>query len=121
MKPFLYYLLLFSMFLLQGLLAQAQHLEVYMQNSAFLSTQTDSPYIETYITIPGETVTYMKNNNGKFEGALEVTLLYLRDSITVAAFDKYVLRSPESQKPQSAIIEIIINLAAPCIPKVIYI
>ncbi len=83
------------MFLLQGLLAQAQHLEVYMQNSAFLSTQTDSPYIETYITIPGETVTYMKNNNGKFEGALEVTLLYLRDSITVAAFDKYVLRSPE--------------------------
>jgi len=66
-----------------------------MQNSAFLSAQTDSPYVETYITIPGKTVQYKKNTSGKFEGALEITLLYLRDSNTVAAFDKYVLRSPE--------------------------
>ncbi|MBK9730193.1 MAG: GWxTD domain-containing protein [Chitinophagaceae bacterium] len=73
----------------------AQHLRASMQNSGFLSLQTDTPYAETYLSIPGKSLQYKKNNHGKYEGAVEVTLLYLRDSNQVAAYDKYLLRSPE--------------------------
>lgn len=74
---------------------QAQHLRAYMQNSGFLSLQTDTPYAETYVSVPGKSINYNKNAHGKYEGALEITLLYLRDSSTAAAYDKYILRSPE--------------------------
>lgn len=57
--------------------------------------QTDTPYAETYLSVPGNSIVYKTGANGKYEGALEVTLLYLKDSNTVAAFDKYILRSPE--------------------------
>lgn len=95
MTRILYLTILLPVCILRFPAAKAQQLAAYMQNSAFVSLQTDTPYIETYITIPGKTLTYKKNSNGKFEGALEITLMYLRDSNTVAAFDKYVLRSPE--------------------------
>jgi GWxTD domain-containing protein len=75
--------------------ARAQHLSAFMQNGAFLSTQTDTPYIETYITVLGKSVHYVKNQRGRFEGALQVKLMYMRDSNTVSAFDKYILQTPE--------------------------
>ena len=75
--------------------AQAQNLRAFMQNSGFLSLQTDTPYAETYLSVPGNSIVYKTGANGKYEGALEVTLLYLKDSNTVAAYDKYILRSPE--------------------------
>jgi hypothetical protein len=95
MKRLFYSLIASAIFAFLSSSAGAQHLEAYMQNSAFLSLQTDTPYVETYITIPGNSIQYKKNSNGKFEGALNITLMYLRDSNTVVAFDKYVLRSPE--------------------------
>ncbi len=73
----------------------AQHLQAFMQNSAFLSMTTDSPYVETYLTIPGQSVQYVKNKQGKFEGALQITLMYMRDTTMVTAYDKYLLRTPE--------------------------
>lgn len=75
--------------------ANSQGLRAYMQNSGFLSLQSDTPYAETYLSVPGNSIVYKKGSNGKYEGALEITLLYLQDSSTVAAYDKYVLRSPE--------------------------
>lgn len=75
--------------------AQSQHLRASMQNSGFLSLQTDTPYAETYVSIPGKSLQYKKNNHGKYEGAVEITLLYLRDTNLAAAYDKYILHSPE--------------------------
>jgi GWxTD domain-containing protein len=65
-----------------------------MRNCAFLSLKSDTPYVETYLSVPGFELTYVKNDDGKFQGALEVTLLYLKDT-SVYTFDKYFLRTPE--------------------------
>ena len=74
--------------------SDAQSLHAYMRNCAFLSVKSDTPYVETYVSVPGHEVAYIKNASGKFEGALEVTLLYLKDT-SVYTFDKYILRTPE--------------------------
>ncbi len=65
-----------------------------MENCVFLSTQTDTPYVETYLSIPGQTIRYIKNNNGKYDGGIQITLMYLHDT-AVVAYDKYLLRTPE--------------------------
>ncbi|MEO6167557.1 MAG: GWxTD domain-containing protein [Chitinophagales bacterium] len=93
----IFYLIPFSLFFASCIIhpASAQQLRAYMQNSGFLSLQTDTPYAETYLSVPGKSLQYKKNIHGKYEGALQITLMYLRDSSNVAAFDKYILRSPE--------------------------
>ena len=89
----LFLLFIFGLFLPGNV--SAQHLQAFMQNSAFLSLNTDSPYVETYITVLGESLHYRKNTHGKFEGELQITLMYMQDTTTVAAYDKYILQSPE--------------------------
>ncbi len=74
--------------------SQAQQLNAFMRNCAFHSVSADTSYIETYIAVPGFELHYVKNANGKFEGALDVVLDYLHDSVTVIS-DHYTLRTPE--------------------------
>jgi GWxTD domain-containing protein len=73
--------------------SHAQPLHAFMRNCAFLSQKSNTPYVETYLSVPGFDLTYVKNEAGKFEGALEVLLLYLKDT-TVFTYDKYLLRTP---------------------------
>src|SRR6476646_1350217 len=87
-----------SLFLISNLFlfssSEGQPLHAFLRNCAFLSMNSDTPYVETYIAVPGFELKYVRNTTGKFEGALEITLLYLKDT-TVYKFDKYVLRTPE--------------------------
>ncbi|HYV92999.1 MAG TPA: GWxTD domain-containing protein [Chitinophagales bacterium] len=89
-----YFFLLTSAIFLLTSSTKAQTLHVFMHNCAFLPVSSDTSYVETYIVVPGFELNYVKNDSGKFEGALEVTLLYLKDT-NVYKFDKYVLRTPE--------------------------
>src|ERR1035437_9675047 len=67
---------------------------------AFLSTSTfnipgKGPYLETYLSVVGKGITYLKKENGKFQGAIEVTIIVRKDSAKVYA-DRYNLLSPET-------------------------
>lgn len=61
--------------------------------SKFLSP-TDGPYVETYMSVMGNSVIYKKLDNGKFQGKVLVSLIFSKDS-AVVNFDKYELLSPE--------------------------
>src|ERR1043165_4203966 len=94
MKKLLLTTFIFSIFYFPFLITHAQPLHAFMRNCTFLSLKSDTPYVETYLSVPGFELTYVKNDDGKFQGALEVTLLYLKDT-SVYTFDKYFLRTPE--------------------------
>jgi hypothetical protein len=55
----------------------------------------NGPFIETYLSINGHSTKYISLPSGKFQSAIEVTLLF-RQGEKVAYFDKYKLLSPET-------------------------
>lgn len=68
-------------------------LKAYLSYSTFSAPQT-GPYIETYLTVIGQSIIYKKNANGKFQGIVEVSLVFKQnDSIKNAR--KYNLHSKE--------------------------
>jgi GWxTD domain-containing protein len=79
-------LLCFSLNTLAGLNA-------YLTYSTFSSPKT-GPYIETYLTVVGQTIHYKKNTKGKFQGTVEVTLLFKQND-SIKAIQKYNLNSQE--------------------------
>lgn len=85
--------LLFSVLMLAYIPADAGRLQAYMSYATFLSP-ADGPYIETYMIVTGNSVVLKKNANGKFQGVLEITLIFRQDSV-IKDFKKYNLLSPE--------------------------
>lgn len=88
--------ILFS-FLLLGLVAsQAQsdkkHVEAYFSYTNFLSP-VDGPFVETYLSIYGNSVKFVETEKGKVEAKVEVTSIFSKDG-KIVAFDKINLHSP---------------------------
>lgn len=74
-------------------ITQAQNLQSALNYCVF-NKPGSGPYVETYLMVHGETATFIKNANGKFQGNVEVMLTASRgDSVFYA--DKYNLLSPE--------------------------
>ena len=95
---------LFSSFLSLSLAfcSVAQPLKAYLTYSRFLSPES-GPYIETYITVVGNSVVYTKNESGKFQGIIEVAVEFMKEDSIIYS-DKYNLLSLEvdsidSEKP----------------------
>mgnify|MGYP000911021611 CR=1 FL=1 len=63
-------------------------------NFATFYASTDGPYIETYLSVDGSSVVYSQNENGLFRAAIEVFLIFRKDT-TIVNFRKYELLSPE--------------------------
>lgn len=61
--------------------------------SVFYSPST-GPYVETYLNVLGKSVKYIKNDNGKFQAGLMVTMLFKQNDSIKSAL-KYQLQSPE--------------------------
>jgi GWxTD domain-containing protein len=89
------YLLILTAFLLSAVaLAQApKFVEAHFLYSKFYSP-IDGPYVETYLSVKGNSVSYVKLDNGKFQGKVAVSIVFSQDS-TVVNFDKYEILSPE--------------------------
>ncbi|MFH1319936.1 MAG: GWxTD domain-containing protein [Bacteroidota bacterium] len=83
--------LLFSITINNSLLAQ--NLQAFFSYAKFLSSET-GPYLEIYLAIDGNSIVYTKNDPGKFQGAIEVSLMF-KQRDTIRYFDKYNLLSPE--------------------------
>ncbi|MEO5674339.1 MAG: GWxTD domain-containing protein [Chitinophagales bacterium] len=89
---FFYFTLFFLSLITSATHAQALH--AFMRNCAFLSVGADTPYVETYIAVPGFELTYVKNTAGAFEATLDISLDYMKDTAIIIS-DHYTLRTPE--------------------------
>lgn len=84
----------FVIFLLTiGLLAKSTNLSVYYYSSSFYNSEVGT-YLETYIAIIGNSAVFKKNENGKYQAIVEVTMLFNQEG-NVKEFKKYNLKSPE--------------------------
>jgi GWxTD domain-containing protein len=65
----------------------------YLTSSSF-NVPAKSPYFETYLTVIGNSVTFVKNSNGKYQGTVDITVQFLQHG-EVKNAQKYSLNSPE--------------------------
>ena len=72
---------------------EAKKLNAFLSYSTFYSPES-GPYIETYLMADGNSVTFVKNENGKFQASIQVIMLF-RKGDEIANYDKYELLSPE--------------------------
>jgi len=70
----------------------ATNLEAYFMYSGFNSP--NGPFIDACISTIGNSAIFVKNENGKFNAEIEVTLVFYKNS-EVYTFRKYNLKSPE--------------------------
>jgi len=73
--------------------ALAKDISAFLSYAAFM-TPDKGPYLETYLSVIGNSVTYKKNGNGRYQGAIEVSLLF-KQGEEIKAARKYKLLSPE--------------------------
>ena len=69
-------------------------LRAYFDYASFYSPE-QGPYVETYLTISGNSVVFKQKENGKFQAEIEITLLFKYDE-EIKQFKKYSLKSPEA-------------------------
>ncbi|MCH8904363.1 MAG: GWxTD domain-containing protein [Bacteroidetes bacterium] len=85
---FLFMLIPSEMLFAQTIVAQVSHAEFY--------SVENGPYLELYFSIEGGSLTYVQNDNSKFQAGAEI-LYMLREGDSVRTFDKYLLKSPEAE------------------------
>lgn len=69
------------------------NIKAYLSYATFFSP-VDGPYLETYLSVFAQSVAFVKNNNDKFQGKAEVTMIFRQDT-SIIAFKKYNLSSQE--------------------------
>jgi GWxTD domain-containing protein len=88
------------MFLLTGFYtfsnrAHSKDLNANFSYTVFYSPDL-GPYVETYLSVAGNSVNFVKNDNDKYQASVEVLILFMKES-EVKNYDKYQLFSPELQ------------------------
>ncbi|GIV41564.1 MAG: hypothetical protein KatS3mg034_0874 [Vicingaceae bacterium] len=53
----------------------------------------ETPYLETYLSVNGKSVKYVKDSHGQFKATLEIVLI-LKNKDRIVSFNKYNLHSP---------------------------
>jgi GWxTD domain-containing protein len=86
-------LLIIILAIFAGSTLSAQNLQAYMSYTLF-NSPVDGPYIETYLSVYGPSIEYVKNENGNFQGGVEVTIIF-RQGENIVSFDKYEVTSEE--------------------------
>jgi GWxTD domain-containing protein len=91
MKKLIFFLLLTGC--CWGASGKTASLRAYLSYSTFYSPE-HGPYLETYLSIQGKSLTFIKNDNGKFQGSVLVTMIFKQND-SIKDFRKYELFSPE--------------------------
>jgi len=76
-----------------SLISKSSNLSVYYYYSPFYNSEVGT-YLETYITVIGNSAVFKKNENGKYQAIVEVTMLFNQED-NVKEYRKYNLKSPE--------------------------
>ena len=92
-QKILFRIALSGVLLLLTPLSQAQKMNAYLSYASFSSPES-GPYIETYLTVEGNSVAYVKNSSGKYQATIQVIMLF-RKGVDIVNYDKYELNSPE--------------------------
>jgi len=71
----------------------AKKLNAFMSYTTFKSPDK-GPYIETYLSVAGNSVKYILNENNKYQASIQVIILFKKGD-EIANYDKYELLSPE--------------------------
>ncbi|MCK9204545.1 MAG: GWxTD domain-containing protein [Bacteroidales bacterium] len=71
---------------------QAKNLWAFLTYATFNSPE--GPYIETYLSVAGNTVKFIKKDNGKFQATVNILMTFKQNN-DIKAFKKYELFSPE--------------------------
>jgi GWxTD domain-containing protein len=58
------------------------------------STPDNKPYVETYLSVLGNTASFKKNASGKFQASIEIGITFSQGTV-ISAYKKYTLLSPE--------------------------
>ncbi len=72
---------------------EAKKLTAYYSTGNYYSPKNGA-YVETYLSVKGRSVTFVKNAKGKYQGSIEVSVAFMQDTL-VKNFQKYNLLSPE--------------------------
>lgn len=80
-------------------------LQVDLSYSKFLSPR-EGPYLETYLSIKGNSIKYEPVSKGIFQGKLEVTMIFSKNG-AVLNYAKYELYSPMTDHPANVTFNII--------------
>lgn len=72
--------------------SEAKNIWAFLTYSTFNSPE--GPYIETYLTIAGNSVKYIKKEDGKFQATVNILMTFKQNN-DIKAFKKYELNSPE--------------------------
>lgn len=70
----------------------AKNLQAYFSYCTFYSPE-NGPYLETYLTVLGQSTNLKKITKGKFQSSIEVSIMLKQDT-SIKYFDKYNLLSP---------------------------
>jgi GWxTD domain-containing protein len=84
--------IIFFIILLSPLLSNAKNVWAFLTYSTFNSPQ--GPYVETYLTVAGNSVKYIQKENGKYQAAVNILMTFKQNN-AIKAFNKYELKSPE--------------------------
>jgi len=72
-------------------LSEAKNLWAYLTYTTFNSPQ--GPFVETYLSIQGNSVRFLKTEDGKFQAFADIVMTF-KDNGVIKAFKKYELKSP---------------------------
>lgn len=88
------YLFVFSLLLI-SVEVGAKNLKAYLSYYTF-NTPDNQPYLETHISVLGNSVKYIKTQSNTYQGSIGLTILIKKDESIVKA-EKFNLLSPEFQ------------------------
>ncbi len=91
MKKYFLSLFVFSLFFT---FSYGQNGIVAYLSYADFSTKENKPFLETYLTVIGNTLKYQKNENGKYQGTVEISIAFVQNDL-IKNFKKYNLLSSE--------------------------
>jgi len=90
MKKLIY---IIGFFIIAASNIQAKDITAFLSYSIF-NTPEKGPFIETNLSIIGNSVSYKKQENGKFQASIEISIAFVQDN-QIKNFKKYNLLSPE--------------------------
>ncbi|MCX6297298.1 MAG: GWxTD domain-containing protein [Bacteroidetes bacterium] len=91
MKKYLIILFLSFVAFTNGLIAS--NITAYLTYATF-NTMTKGPYLETYLSVIGNSMVFVKNKNGMFQGAVDISVVFSQKG-EIKNAQKYSLSSPE--------------------------
>lgn len=78
----------------------AKELTANLTSAAF-STPENNTYVETYMSVIGNSVRYVKNTNGRYQASVDIRMAVMKGD-SLKDYRKYILNSPETDDTTKA-------------------